>query len=374
MKMKSLLILSDKIVMTMIMMVIITPWLSAQIHQEEGCVVQREFIYETAPYPSCHASTIEQTTSGTMVAAWFGGSDEGKPDVGIWVSRFVDGKWLPSVEVANGVQDGQTRFPCWNPVLFQPKAGPLILFFKVGPAPDRWWGEMMISDDNGATWKNRTKLPDGGIGPVKNKPVQLENGEILCPSSDEAGNQWLLHLESTADLGQTWKRKPPLHEKTDGEAIQPSLLFHPNGKLQMICRNRDGQGKLLQIWSEDMGKTWGKISETSLPNPCSGTDAVTLADGRHLLVYNHTNRHSSDSQPTGRSMLNLAVSDDGVNWNAVAVLELCPKSEFSYPAIIQTNDGLVHITYTWNRVKIMHVVVDPAKIQVKSIIGGHWPQ
>jgi len=104
-----------------------------------GVELVREFIYETAPFPSCHASTIAETDHG-LVAAWFGGRAEKAPDVGIWISRRVDGTWTAPVEVANGVQPDGTRQPCWNPVLFQTAKGPLLLFYKVGPDPESMVG------------------------------------------------------------------------------------------------------------------------------------------------------------------------------------------------------------------------------------------
>ncbi len=322
-------------------------------------LVQEEFIYLSSPFPECHASTIVQSTAGTMITAWFGGLREKDPTVGIWVSRQEDGKWSVPVEVANGNQPNGTRLPCWNPVLFQPKDGPLMLFFKVGPTPADWWGEMMVSNDDGKTWGERKKLPHEGIGPVKNKPVQLASGEILCPSSDEKGGPWVLHLETTSDNGKTWKRNAPLHTWEEGNAIQPSILTYPDGRLEMLARNKDGNGKLWQIWSADGGKTWGKIEPTELPNPNSGTDAVTLKDGRQLLIYNHTNYTADPGVPKGREMINLAISQDGKDWKQIATLECTPKSEFSYPAIIQTKDGLVHAVYTWNRRLIKHMVFDP---------------
>src|SRR5262245_35953331 len=156
-------------------------------------LVKSEFVYERAPFPSCHASTIVETASGKLVAAFFAGTDERDPDVGIWVCRLVDGKWTPPVEVANGVQSDGKRHPCWNPVLFQPRparndAGsklPLLLFYKVGPSPSTWWGMLRTSDDDGQTWSEARRLPDGIWGPIKNKPVQLSNGDILCPTSSE---------------------------------------------------------------------------------------------------------------------------------------------------------------------------------------------
>lgn len=326
--------------------------------------IQEEMIYINAPYPACHASTIEETAGGTLVAAWFGGLREKDKSVGIWLSRLENGVWSTPIEVANGNQPDGSRLPCWNPVLFQPKNGPLMLFFKVGPAPDNWWGEWMISEDEGRSWKDRQKLPNGGIGPVKNKPVQLPSGEILCPSSNEAGGPWTLHVERTNDLGKTWSTTGPLHDRGDGGAIQPSLLTYNGGRLQMIARNRNGNtGQLWLIESEDEGKNWGPLTPLELPNPNSGTDVVTLKDGRHLLIYNHTNSNNlKDGQPKGREMINLAISENGRNWKVVATLENTPMSEFSYPAIIQTKDGWVHLTYTWNRRTIKHVVLDPSAL------------
>src|SRR5262245_52226769 len=90
------------------------------LNAADNAMLKSEFIYEKAPFPQCHASTIAESKSG-LVAAWFGGTEEKHPDVGIWVSYFDDGKWTVPVEVANGVQgEGKPRLPTWNPVLFQP--------------------------------------------------------------------------------------------------------------------------------------------------------------------------------------------------------------------------------------------------------------
>ena len=318
-------------------------------------VVKVEFIYEAAPFPCCHASTIVGTKDGALVAAWFGGTHERHPDVGIWISRYVDGKWTESVEVANGVQPDGTRHPSWNPVLFQPKSGPLMLFYKIGPDPDKWWGLIRTSDDNGKTWSDARRLPDGIFGPIKNKPVQLANGDILCPTSTE-DKGWRVHFERSKDGGRTWQASEVVNDGKEIGAIQPSILFHAPEKLQAVGRTR--QGKVFEVWSSDGGVTWGKMTLTSLPNPNSGTDAVTLRDGRHLLVYNHT--------PKGRSPLNVAVSKDGKQWQSALVLENEP-GEYSYPAVIQSADGLVHITYTWKRKKVRHVVVDPAQLVLQNI-------
>ena len=101
---------------------------------------------------------------------------------------------------------------------------------------------------------------------------------------------------------------------------------------------------------------------------------MTLQDGRQLLVYNHNTRDKTNNK--GRSPLNVAISKDGKEWFAVAVLEDDPNAPngFAYPAMIQTSDGLVHITYTWERKRIKHVVLDPAKFHLRPIQNGQWPK
>jgi predicted neuraminidase len=334
------------------------------IPENQSGLEHAEFIFETAPFPSCHASTIAESKNG-LVAAWFGGTHERHPDVAIWVSHLKGGKWTSPVEVANGVESPEVRYPTWNPVLFQPKSGPLMLFYKVGPSPSEWWGMVMTSDDGGHNWSKPTRLPKGVLGPIKNKPIQLEDGTIISPSSTEHEG-WRVHFETSTDGGKTWQASPPVNDGETIRAIQPSILQYGNGRLQALGRTRSTG--IFQIWSEDNGKTWGEMGLTELPNPSAGTDAVTLADGRQLLVYNHNPNYK------GRSPLNVAVSTDGEKWQAALVLE-DDKGEngYSYPAVIQTQDGKVHITYTWRRERIKHVVVDPQKLQLQPIVDGTWP-
>ncbi|MCJ7679428.1 MAG: exo-alpha-sialidase [Candidatus Aminicenantes bacterium] len=322
----------------------------AAISAQRG-YVKDEMIYalNSGPTPQCHASTIVESKHG-LVAAWFGGEYEGHPGVGIWVSRHDKSGWSHPVEVADEVESKDKRYPCWNPVLFHPLDGPLLLFYKIGPNPREWWGMLKTSPDGGRTWNGAERLPDGIYGPIKNKPVRLEDGTILCPSSSEH-HGWRVHFEITPDLGKTWEVIGPINDGKEFEAIQPGILIYPDGHLQAFCRSR--QGVIVQSRSNDGGRTWSRLTATSLLNPNSGIDALTLSDDRHILVYNDTIK--------GRSPLNVALSSDGTFWKNVLLLEN-EKGDFSYPAVIQASDGLIHITYTYLRKTIKHVVVDPRKL------------
>jgi predicted neuraminidase len=320
------------------------------IQGDSPAILKSEFIFETAPFPSCHASTIAQTKDG-LVAAWFGGTRERNPDVGIWVSRNDGKSWSKPVEVANGIQPTGPRLPTWNPVLYQSPNGPLVLFYKVGPSPSTWWGMRMTSDDGGQSWTKPAKLPDGFLGPIKDKPILLSDGRLLCPSSIE-GSATSIHMEFTTDLVLTFTKTEPLSDPKVAKLIQPTVLDHGNGVLQYLCRNKPN---MYEGWSQDNGKTWSAPAVTKLPCPGSGLDAVQLKDGRSLLAY--------DDSPDARHPLVIALSPDGKSWGKPIMIEDTDGPQLSYPAVIQTDDGLVHITYTWLRKRIRHTVVDPAKIQ-----------
>jgi predicted neuraminidase len=318
-------------------------------------IVQSEFIYERAPFPSAHASTIIETRDG-LVAAWFGGTKERHPDVGIWVSRRGASGWSTPVEVANGVQPDGTRLPCWNPVLFQPSNGPLVLFYKVGPSPSTWWGMARTSTDAGRTWSAAIRLPEGILGPIRAKPVEVESGAMLAGSSTEHDG-WIVHMErysgdwSAGSLASqaAWRKSAPLNTKEEFGAIQPTILVHSPKRLQILCRSR--QKVITEAWSEDGGRTWSRMTATTLPNPSAGIDAVRLRDGRFLLISNPSG--------TDRRQLEIASSSDGKTWRRVVLVEDETVSEYSYPAIIQTRDGRVHATYTWRRERIKHVTLQP---------------
>lgn len=339
----------------------------------EGGLEAAEFVYDPKfrPTPQCHASTIEQLPDGELIAAWFGGTVERHVDNSIWVARKTGDSWTKPVAVVDGSEGIGQDLRTGNPVLFQPKEGPLMLFYKVVPADvsraSHWWGMLTTSADGGETWSEPRKLGEDSrlgsrahlIGPVKNRPIQLDDGAILCASSTEHQG-WRVHFELTRDLGRTWELIGPINDGSRFNAIQPGVLQHSDGRLQIMCRSQEGV--IAQSWSMDDGKTWSAFSASNLPNPNAATDALTLKDGRHLLVYNHTARKGAF--PAHRAMLNVAISDIGVRWKPILTLERAP-GEYSYPSLIQAADGRVHVTYTYRRETVKHVVLDPAKLDLK---------
>ena len=340
---------------------------SISIAQKQGILLE-EFVFEEAPFKECHASTIADTPEG-LVASWFGGTREKNKDVEIWVSRKIGDKWTKPVSIANGIQDEKLRHPCWNPVLYQVPNGPLQNYYKVGPTPRDWWGLLIESNDNGISWGDPVKLPEGILGPIKNKPVLLSNGTLISPTSTEHDG-WRVHFEYSKDFGKTWTKSDPINDGKKYNAIQPSVLIYPGDKLQIMARSKEAS--ILSSWSSDFGKTWSDFEPSGLPNPNSGTDAVTLDDGRQLLVYNHVGK-KPNKWGGKRSPLNVAISKDGKTWEAALVLE-DKEGEYSYPSVIQAEDGKVHIVYTWKRDKVKYVAVDPDKLSTKPIIDGLWPE
>ena len=346
-------------------------------------VVTDEFLYEKASFPECHAATIAELPKGELIAAFFGGTKERNPDCCIWVCRKEKGSegWTAPVKVAEGFRDKDpgVRMACWNPVLYQIPNGDLLLFYKIGKNVADWTGHLLRSKDGGHTWSKPEQLPDGFLGPIKNKP-EMVDGRIICPSSTEGKGGWQVHFEISDDLGKTWHKVGPIaasealptfmpetNDKDDDpegggitnakiekyvvQAIQPSILRHKDGRLQVLCRTRNGA--VGTAWSSDRGDTWTPLELTELPNNNSGTDAVTLKDGRHVIIYNNY-RTPKGAKKGNRTPLNIAVSRDGIHWDMKLVLEDSPVSQYSYPAIIQGGDGRIHCIYTWRRQRIKY--------------------
>ena len=306
-----------------------------------------EFIFTSAPFPSCHASTVVELRDGDLRAAWFGGSSEGRPDVGIWGSRRARGHWTePAVLVR------EPDIAAYNPVLFYSHDGHLWLYYKFGPHPSQWTAGRRWSADHGETWSEPEHLPAGLYGPIRAKPLVEPDGTIVSGSSVESYRSWACWIERSTDHGWNWTRHGPVIAAT-AAIIQPSVVRLNKGRLRFYARSNEDIRRICIADSTDGGLTWTRARPLDLPNPNSGIDAVALPDGRVVLVYNHTEH--------GRTPLNLAVSRDGEKFQMFRVLEDEP-GEYSYPAMIPSGDGGLHITYTWKRQRIRYAYVAGSEI------------
>lgn len=328
-------------------------------------LLESEFVFaDSTQFRNVHASTLAETADG-IVVAWRGAEQD--DPVGIWVARKVGDAWVDPVEVARCTTSDDPGRPCLQPVLSAWPDNSIRLFYKVGRGILRWHGAFRSTTDGGMSWSEERVLPEGIIGPVKNRPLLLQDGSIISPSSrlyEDSRENSGIYFERTLDSGRSWAVARP-SPAADGDvlAIQAGILKHPGGRLQAIGRTAVA-GRLFTTESHDGGATWGAVRLTELPNPNSGMAATTLSDGRHLMVYNHS--------ATQRSPLNVAVSRDGILWEASLVLEN-EEQEYSYPTVLQTSDGLVHITYTWRRKHIKHVVIDPDGLTSVAMPEGAWP-
>ncbi len=325
-----------------------------------------------------HASTLVESPGGELLCAWFGGAPEGSPDTAIWMSRRTNSEWSPACVIAD-----EPGVPCFNPVFFR-HGTTIWVYFKAGKEVEKWSGFRTRSEDGGFTWSAPEILPAGLFGPIKNKGIRLHNGMIAFPSSAEsyrAWTGWVYLLDPDSDA---WKVRGPLvHPDNPWGVIQPTLWEVTPGHIRALLRSRKEIGRVCVADSFDSGETWTPARPSSLPNPNSGIDAVKLADGRVVLAYNHTdpsprlsaatgNVRENTSLLGGRHQIHLAVSEDGgETWSPPWEME-AGGAEFSYPAIIQASDGLVHVTYTWNRKGIRYGAFTPAEISL--IRAGTFPR
>jgi predicted neuraminidase len=329
---------------------------------------QSMFIFQNAPFASAHASNVVELRSGDLMACWFGGTAEGKPDVAIWGSRLQGENWSTPVELAR-----EPNIATYNPVMFYTKNGRLWFYYKFGPNPASWSGARQWSDDDGKTWSEVEHLPAGITGPIRAKPLVMDDGTIVSGTSVESYHAWAAWIERSTDNGVSWKRigpitppkryavnqmareanpKPFAWSETYG-IIQPSVVLLSGRKLRFYARSTGQIGRIVVADSNDAGLTWTDARPLELPNPNSGIDAVHLRDGRFVVVYNKST--------SKRTPLNLAVSTDGEHFEDFRTLE-SDEGEFSYPAMIQDREGNLDITYTWNRKQIKYIRIPLSEI------------
>lgn len=327
----------------------------------------REFITgEEKGFDSSHASTLVQMSDGNILAAWFGGSWEKNNDVAIWIARRIQGVWESPRKLADvrGVA-------MWNPVLFQKADGSVILFYKVGETIPVWKTWFVESRDNGQTFTAPRELVEGdetgGRGPVKNKPIRLEDGTVLAPASLEGGT-WDAFVDISEDDCKTWEMSEfvplrradyntqMLHRPYDRRyiygkgVIQPTLWQDGNGGVHMFLRSTSS--RIFRSDSVDGGRTWCTAYDTGLPNNNSGIDLVKMNNGNLVLVYNP--RENLPNYYKGpRTPLVVSVSvDNGETFEEICALEN-GQGHFSYPSVICNDRDEIMITYTWNRENIV---------------------
>jgi predicted neuraminidase len=318
-----------------------------------------------------HASTLVELKGGDLLVAWFNGLGEGDPNVVIRGARFSHGKWSDPVELARA-----DHLACWNPVLFHTKDGRLWLYYKYGTTPRTWFGARKWSTDEGRTWSAEEKLPDGILGPIKDKPLVMSDGVIVSGSSVEKAQdtpeigRWSAWIERSTDNGANWTKFGPITlsesmDVPDASApatarpartigiIQPAVVQLKGKHLRFYARSQSKAKKIAVADSFDAGKTWSELHYIDLPNPNSGIDAVRLRDGRIVLVFNNST--------TRRTPLNLAVSRDGEHFKIFKTLEDAP-GQYSYPAIIQAKNGDLITSYSWRTETIKCVRIPLAEV------------
>lgn len=376
--------------MTLLAMVCVAGVVLAQERPDFESAILETHNIPHGPLPrqrQIHAATITEAADGTLLAAWYGGSREGRADVDIWVARKpVDGPWGDPVVADDGVctitgRDGQERgieYACWNPVLFtHPESGRIYLWFKITgetdlPGYKNWWGAVRTSDDHGRTWSERIWLPEieeeqrhavfepyafRATGPVKNRPIVMPNGDLLCASSTESPIGCRIHFERYKAGDWTGQQHGveiigPVLEATrdaprgpgNAHAIQPSFLVLSPDMQHLAVFARES------AWSEstDGGKTWSPIDRSPVETK-AGLHALTTANGVHFLAFN---------PPPRRDPLSLARSFDGEAWEVVLSDASHNRDQADYPSMVQAADGRIHVVHSHGREHVRHVVLD----------------
>lgn len=310
-----------------------------------------ELIFERVPGAAAHhASTMTLAPNGDLLVTWYGGSYESSDDESLYLARRRKGQrnWdRPQLLLQNPEQ------PVGNAVIFTMGDGSVWII----------WGRMestqpmlahtgwdttrlmyRVSKDSGATWSRDREFPMDTAGWLpRNLAITLRDGTVAVPISDERNNRDLSFLLLTKDRGATWRRSADIpNAQPQGE--QPAVAQRRDGSLLAFLRTSP---RLLQSESMDGGMTWSPAQKSAFLNPDAAISLCALSNGNLLLVWNNTER--------GRSPLHIARStDDGKTWSEPLMLESNP-GEYSYPSVMQTPDGRIHVIYTYRRYSIKHV-------------------
>ena len=298
-----------------------------------------------APYN--HASCIVQVPSGDLLTVWVSGSAEAAGDTAIVVSRRIAGsaQWTDPIIVADTPDAGDA-----NPTLLVDPSGMVWLFFVslIGEG-NLCLGQVVVqtSTDDGRTWSTPREALGGLCTLIKNKPIILRGGRWVLPAYQQAIYQSQFWISD--DSGQTWLPAAPLWTAPDAN-LQPAVVQLSDGSLFALMRGTGGftwEGR-----STDCARTFAMQDRRDLLNPNSGIDMTRLVDGRLALAFNPS--------ATLRTPLSVSVSaDKGVSWSSPQTLE-SGEGELSYPSIIQTADGIIHVTYSHQLGFIQHAEFNTA--------------
>ena len=377
-----------------------------------------DFAYLPAPTVQSHAANLLTLPDGRLGCVWFGGTQEGVPDISIWFSTLEPGssQWSPAQQLS----DDSTRSE-QNPILFTAPGDSLWLLYTAQKAGNQDTAEVRrrTSTDSGRTWGPvETLFPANETGGVfvRQLPVLLPSGRLIIPifrCITTPGEKWVGNSDDSAvmisdDGGATWSEKVlPGSLGCVHMNIQPVA----DGSLLALFRSRWADS-IYESRSTDDGTTWSEPVPTELPNNNSSIQFTALADGRLALVYNHSRADASTerrlslydeidddglaaeqgqlTEPdpsvsagtddgerrafwgTPRSPMTLAISEDsGRSWPVRRNLDVgdgyCLSNnsrdglnrEYSYPSIHQGPDGALNIAYTYFRQAIKYVRVDP---------------
>ncbi len=320
--------------------------------------------------PSVHGANVIEKLDGDLFATWFGGSREGGRDVVIWGADFsvASRRWSVPRRIVGPAETkaalGRYIKTVGNSVLARGKQGELWLYY-VTVSVGGWAGSslnVLQSLDEGKSWNQPRRLitsPFFNVSTLnKSAAIAYSDGSSGLPVYHEFIGKFaeLLKLDSRGHVTDKMRITSGRH------SIQPLILPIDSKKAITLMRDTGPwPGHVLASHSEDAGKRWSADTALKLPNPDAAVAGLRRPDGSLLLVFNDTD--------TGRSSLALAVSlDQGHSWKTVRHIEQLNdgKSEFSYPYLIRSNDGTMHLLYTWNRKRIRHVIfndnwVDGAK-------------
>ena len=361
-----------------------------------------------SPCVQNHAANLMPLPNGDLACVWFGGSQEGKSDISIYFSRLPAGKscWTPAVKLS----DDDTRSE-QNPILFPAPDGRLWLLYTAQKSGNQDTSiiRYRISEDNGQTWQPVGVLFDKAGTFVRQPVVVLDNGNWLVPvfyCRTRPGEKWvgdddISAVRISSDQGRSWRE---VDVPGSVGCVHMNIEKLSDGTLLALFRSRWADN-IYASRSSDGGNTWSEPTPTGLPNNNSSIQFTCLANGHLALVFNDisaaqaTERRVSlydeieddeteslkpavtaekmvktDARTafwgTPRAPMTLAISEDGGRtWPFKRNLEVgdgyCMTNnselqlnrEYSYPSIKQTEDGVLHIAYTFYRQKIRYARV-----------------